>query len=306
MSRTGDFWQLEVGAPSVIGIGVFDGVHLGHSHLIKSVVKRARSRGCLAVAVTIHPRPRELLRPDLPSLYLTTLDERVRLLSNLGLDAVSVLSFTREVAETSAEEFVRELCRRYQMVELWAGPDFALGRNREGTIPVLRSLGARMGFEVMVAPRLTIDDVVVSSSQIRRLLADGDVGRAAALLGRAPSVAGPILHGSGRGRTLGFPTANVAVPANIALPADGIYAVWAEFGGERLRGAASIGIRPTFDSGARTLEVYLLDFDRDVYGQTLRVEFVERLRQELRFPSAEALVEQIRRDVELARQVLGE
>jgi riboflavin kinase/FMN adenylyltransferase len=307
---TGDLFELSVDRPSVLSVGVFDGVHLGHQRLLGRTVDRARSIGAAAVAVTFDPRPREVLRPDLPSLYLVTLPERIDLLARLGFDYVAVVHFSHEVAATPAEEFVRTLVERYRMVELWVGPDFALGRGRGGTIPVLRELGAASGFEVGVLERVTLDDEVVSSSRIHAALAEGDVRTAGRLLGRPHTVSGPVVKGFGRGRTLGIPTANVAPPARIALPANGIYAVrcrlWADdrWGGA-LSAAASIGVRPQFDNGERVLEAHILDFDEDIYGRMLQIEFVEWLRAEERFPSLEDFLAQVRTDIARTREILG-
>ncbi len=325
--RTGDFFGLATDRDSVSSIGVFDGVHLGHQHLLRQAVARAHELGCLAIAVTFDPRPREVLRPDLPSEYLTTLEERVRLLGELGFDYVTVLHFTREVAAIPAEEFVRLLRQRYRMVELWVGPDFALGRGRGGTIPVLRQLGDQLGFAVGVVEPFKVGDQIVSSTLIREKLAEGDVAMAARLLGRRPAVTGVVVAGAGRGRTIGLPTANVEVPARLALPANGVYAVCCQFLGElpgrrsvygstrpqpgqnggvprSLAGVANIGTRPTFDDGKRTLEVHLFDFSADIYGAQLRVEFVQRLRPEQRFPGVRELLDQIGRDIQAARAIL--
>jgi len=324
---SGDFFELTTERDSVLSIGVFDGVHLGHQHLLRQVVARARQAGRLSVAVTFNPRPREVLRPNLPSEYVITLDERIRLIGELGFDCVPVLEFTREVAATPAEKFVRTLRRRYRMAELWVGPDFALGRGRGGTIPVLRELGAELGFTVGVVEPFELDGEIVSSTLIHQKLAEGDVAAAGRLLGRLPAATGEVVAGAGRGRTLGVPTANVGVPDRLALPANGVYAVCCRFVGKpagrvtygwsrpqpsgngapraSLLGVANVGTRPTFDNGRRTLEVHLLDFSADVYGAQLRVEFVQRLRPERRFPSAEALLDQIRRDIGAARAVLG-
>lgn len=308
-----DFFDLASDRDSVVSIGVFDGVHLGHQHLLRPAVARARERGYLAVAVTFNPRPREVLRPDLPSEYLTTLEERIALLGDLGFDYVPVLEFTREVAAIPADEFARVLKRRYRMVELWEGPDFALGRGRGGTIPVLRQLGAELGFTVTTVEPLVLAGEVVSSTRVHQKLGEGDVVGAASLLGRPFAVAGEVVTGAGRGRTIGIPTANVATPERQALPANGVYAVCCRVleprgrpiaPGPALPGVANVGTRPTFDDGQRSLEVHLLDFAADLYGARLRVEFVRRLRPELRFPSVQALLEQIRQDVDRARDAL--
>ena len=300
------------GSASVLSVGVFDGMHRGHQHLIGRAVERARSLGVTPIAVTFNPRPREVLRPDLPSDYLVTLDERLELLAALGVEVTAVIEFTREVAAIPAAEFVRRLTQSYRMTELWVGRDFALGHGRGGTIPVLRELGETSGFRVEVAEPFTLGVQVVSSTLIHQKLAEGDVRGAAVLLGRPVHVTGPVVYGAQRGRTINVPTANVAPPERLALPANGVYAVRAAaLGlGERpalsgLAGVANIGTRPTFDNGARSVEAHLFDFSGDLYGQPLRVEFVERLRPEMKFDGVTEFLAQIQRDMARAREILS-
>ena len=296
--------------PTVATIGVFDGVHIGHQRLIAETVHRARERNAAALAVVFHPRPAEVLRPELPPEYLTPLDERLRLIGDLGCDLVARLRFDRDVAALHAEDFTAVLVERYRLVELCVGPDFALGRGRAGTVPVLRVLGERRGFTVTTVEPVVLGGQVVSSTAIRRLLAAGEVREAATLLGRRFALRGEVVHGFERGRAIGLPTANVALAQKLAVPANGVYAVRCRIdggsGGTALAGVANIGHRPTFDGGARTLEVHLLDFAGDLYGTSLRVEFVERLRAEERFPNLEAFLAQVQRDIARAREVLGE
>ncbi len=321
--ETGDLFELSTDRPSVLSVGVFDGVHLGHRKLLGRTVERARSRGAAAVVVTFDPRPREVLRPDLPSEYLVTLPERVCLLADIGFDYVAVIHFTRGIAAMVADEFIRVLRERYHLAELWVGPDFALGRGRGGTIPVLEELGAADGFEVGVLERVMLDGELVSSSRIHAALAVGDVALAGRLLGRPHEVGGPVARGAARGRMINLPTANIAPPPRIALPANGVYAVRCTLlpegaqvdrvgcfareipGSREVLGVANVGVRPTFDSGERTLEAHLFDFDEDIYGRTLRVAFVERLRPEVKFPSLQEFLAQIQRDIARARGILG-
>lgn len=315
--RSGGFFDLSADGDTVVGIGVFDGVHRGHRHLLGRAVEHARARGAQSAVVTFDPRPREVLRPELPSEYLTTLDQRIQLIGDLGFDLVAVLKFSRDVAAIPAEEFVRILKDRYRMVELWVGQDFALGRGRGGTIPVLRDLGAQLGYTVHVVEPLVLEGEVVSSTLIHRKLVEGDVAAVKRLLGRLPAISGEVVAGAGRGRTINLPTANVAVPPRIALPANGVYAVRCQVEAAagagspsaastpEISGVANVGTRPTFDDGARTLEVHLLDFSASIYGQRLRVEFVERLRPERRFPSVEEFLSQVRQDVAAARAILS-
>ena len=294
--------RIAPGRPSAVTIGVFDGVHRGHQHLVGSLIERARADGLAAVALTFNPHPRAVLRPGFAVTYLTSLEERVELLQGLGLDAVGVLAFTSELAQLSPRDFLALLVDELQMRLLMVGPDFALGRNRAGTITVMRQVGEELGFRVEVAPLLTEDDEKVGSSSIRQALTDGDVSRVRRLLGRPFSLRGPVVTGDQRGRTLGFPTANIAIGLDRALPAYGIYVTRAYVGESTYESCTSIGIRPTFDVDPRpTVETFIIDFDENVYGRELRIDLLERLRGELKFDSAEALVGQMHKDIEGTR-----
>lgn len=293
-----------VEGPSAVAVGTFDGVHRGHQLLLGALVERARALGGPAVVVTFHPRPVEVLRPGVPSLYLGTLDRRVRLLKQAGADLVVPVPFTADLAQTVAEDFARALVEHLGMRELVGGPDLAFGRGREGTPDVLRRVGLRYGFDVCIVPPAEIGDDVVRSSTIQRVLAAGDVARAATLLGRPYLVEGAVVRGAGRGRQLGVPTANLAVPPNILLPANGIYAVRFSVAEKTLAGAASLGTNPTFGENPRTLEVHVLDFSDDLYGKTVEVEFIAYLRPEARFASVEDLVRQIHADVQRCREIV--
>jgi riboflavin kinase/FMN adenylyltransferase len=292
------------GGPSAVTIGKFDGVHRGHRHFLERFRDAARGEGLTAVAVILHPSPRAVLRPDLPVSYLTGLEERIDLIRSLGIDVVTVLTFTSEVANLSAEQFVTNLVDTLNMKRLFIGPGFALGRGREGTPEVLSRLGEKLGFFVDVCPPFQVEGEVISSSAVRGALAEGDMETVTRLLGRHYALRGPVVRGAERGRTIGFPTANVSVGADRALPPFGVYATWA-YPGEAMRAAATnIGVRPTFDNGAPSVEVFILDFEGDLYGHILRIELVKRLRGEQRFGNVEELVKQMNKDVEDARAVL--
>ncbi|HEX5417213.1 MAG TPA: bifunctional riboflavin kinase/FAD synthetase [Chloroflexota bacterium] len=291
--------------PTAVAIGTFDGVHLGHQHLIGILVERARELGATPLVLTFQPRPAEVLRPELPPRYLTTLADRERFLREAGAAKVVVLPFTRELSQTSAADFARALATQLRMRALLGGPDLALGRGREGTPEVLRGLGQHLGFTVELVPGMSADGESVRSSVIHRLLEEGNVERVERLLGRPHAAVGHVVHGEGRGRTIGVPTANVAVPEGLALPANGVYAVQVEVNGHRYGGAANLGIRPTFNGQTRSLEVHLFDFSGDVYGQPVRVEFIARLRPEKRFSGVNELVQQIQEDLRRARGILG-
>jgi riboflavin kinase/FMN adenylyltransferase len=309
---------------TVLTIGSFDGVHRGHQALIGEVVHRARESGRLAALLTFHPHPAMVLAPHRAPRYLTTPGEKVALLEGLGVDVVVLLPFSKQMAATSASDFVQAFVTHLRVAELWVGADFALGRGREGDVPRLRALGQEFGFEVHVvepvvglAPHGLVVErqstgkessasgQVVSSSRIRALLAEGRVEDATLLLGRYPILSGEVVVGAQRGRTLGFPTANLEVRRERAVPADGVYAVFAQLGTQRHLGVANVGVRPSFDNGQRTVETHIFDFDQDIYGCDLVVEFVARLRDERRFEDIQDLVDQITQDSEAARQILS-
>ncbi len=292
-------------APSHVTIGAFDGVHRGHHHLIGSMVRAARAAGRTAVAITFDPHPGAVLGRR-PVAALSTIEERTALLAEIGVDLLAVLSFTPVIAGTSAVRFVAALCRHLGMVELWVGPDFALGHRREGNVPFLRQAGERMGFVVRVVEPLRWQGKVVSSTRIRAALTAGNVEEANSCLGRPYHLAGTVVHGRGLGCTLGFPTANIEPPPGHLIPANGVYACLAETEqGEVWPAVVNVGVRPTIVPNHLTMEAHLLDFDRDLYGQRLGLDFITRLRDEQSFPSLNALVAQVGEDIIRARHVLA-
>jgi riboflavin kinase/FMN adenylyltransferase len=297
--------ELNPGPPAVMTIGVFDGVHRGHQALISQVVERARALQGQSIVLTFYPHPRAVLRPGKPVYELTSQDEKLALIAALGADVVTTVTFTRELSLLTAAQFIDLLLQHVHLRELWVGPDFALGHNREGTVERLSQLGTEHHFAVDVVEPVDSAGERVSSSRIRDLVTAGDVEQAATLLGRYPHIEGVVVTGVRRGQTLGFPTANLALTAAYLLPADGIYAVFAELDGARLPAVASIGVRPTFGINDRLVEVYLFDFARDIYGQHLGVSLVKRLRNEERFDSVDDLIAQMQRDASEAREVLA-
>lgn len=292
---------------TILTIGAFDGVHRGHRALIGQVVARARATDRFAALITFYPHPAAVLAPERAPLYLTTPGEQLALLEALNVDLVAMLPFNRQMAATSARQFMETASRHLRVRELWVGPDFTLGRNRQGSVLELRALGGSLGFEVhVVEPTALPGKKIISSSRIRALLGEGCVEEAAQMLGRYPSLSGEVVAGAHRGQNLGFPTANLQVRRERALPADGVYAVFALLGGARYPAVANVGVRPSFDSGERIVETYILDFAEDIYGCDLVVEFVARLRDELRFANIEDLVRQIGLDCQVARRILGQ
>jgi riboflavin kinase/FMN adenylyltransferase len=290
------------GRPTAITIGVFDGVHRGHRHLIDALRTRAAERGLASGIVTLHPSPIQVLRPEVRVAYLTSLEERVELLRATGIDTVAPLTFTSEVAELSATDFLALLRDTLDMRFLFMGPDNAFGRGREGTPQRCAEIGEELGFEVEVlASPLGSDGGRVSATEVRNALADGDMERVAELLGRSYALRGPVVRGHERGRGIGFPTANLAVTPDRALPAFGVYVSRAETLGRSYSAATNIGINPTFDDPLPSVETYILDFEGDLYGRELRIEVLHRLRGEMKFEGIEALSAAIAADVQAAR-----
>ncbi len=300
-----DLTSAQVERPTIVTIGAFDGLHVGHQRVIEELIRHAHESGQLGAVVTFHPHPRAVLRPWLSPKVLTTPGDKAALLAAMGLDILVLLRFTPELARTPAADFVQLLCERLKMAELWVGRDFALGRGREANVPALEAMGARMGFQVRVLEPVEIDGRPVSSTWVRELLAAGQVSKARRLLGRPYSLAGEVVSGARRGRCLGFPTANLAVRPERALPPDGVYAAYADLRGQRLAAVVNIGERPSFNTGQRTIEVHILDYAGDLYGRDLVIEFISRLRPERRFDDVCKLIEQIGRDVEQARRIFA-
>jgi riboflavin kinase/FMN adenylyltransferase len=294
-------------SPTLLTIGNFDGVHLGHRALIEEMVRTARGKRSWAGLLTFDPHPLAVLAPERPLAFLTSPEERLELLDAYGLDFVVIHRFTLATARMPAREFVSALRERLRLAELWVGPDFTLGHRQEGDIAALQTLGEELGFELHVVQPFCLEGQSVRSTRIRTLLQQGSVHEAAGLLGRSYHLRGQVVPGAGRGRVLGFPTVNLEMEPGRVLPGDGIYASWVEVGGKQYAAAINLGIRPTFeaDEPQRTVEAYLLDFQGQIYGQTVELTFVERLRPESRFESADDLVEQIARDVIATRRVLG-
>ncbi len=303
-----NLFQQTYSGKTSLTIGNFDGIHLGHQHLLRQVVEDARAHNRTPAVVTFQPHPRQVLHPETRILYISSWEERLALMGDLGIELVAVVRFTPEVANLSAEAFVRALIDRLGMEALWVGPDFALGRGREGDIPHLRALADRLGFTFHVVPPFEVDGEPVHSSRIRYLVGEkGDMRAAARLLGRCFSLSGIVVHGDGRGRQIGIPTANLAVAPNRLLPANGVYATWAILDGERWPSATNVGIRPTVsgDNPIRTVETHIIGLRRNLYYQLIRLEFVERLRPEKRFANIDELKRQIREDVARAAQILA-
>ncbi|HUF40059.1 MAG TPA: bifunctional riboflavin kinase/FAD synthetase [Anaerolineales bacterium] len=289
-------------------IGVYDGVHIGHQAILTELVSGAGAAGRPAVVVTFDPHPAAVLHPENAPRMLTTAGERAALLGELGVDHVVIQRFDLDLSRQTARDYAARLKDRTGLERLLVGYDFAMGRDRGGDVPALRALGAEIGFDLQVFDPVTNGETAVSSSRIRRTLSEGRVREAGRMLGRPYAVSGPVVTGAQRGRSIGIPTANVAVPAEKLVPAAGVYACRVTAGGSSFRAATNIGFRPTFEGGetVTTVEAHLLDFDGDLYNQVVEVAFVERLRDEMKFSGVEALVARIRADILQAREVLDE
>jgi riboflavin kinase/FMN adenylyltransferase len=294
-----------------VAIGNFDGVHRGHLALLERARARAAAGGGESAVLTFDPHPAVVLAPDLAPRLITTLERKLELIAAAGIDVCVVEPFDRELAALSPDEFVRAvLADAIHAQSVVVGFDFTFGHRRAGTTAMLRSLGQTLGFDVDVVEAFTVDGLVASSTRVRSFVRDGNMAGARLLLGRDFDVSGRVVHGAGRGRGLGMPTANID-PDTPLLPAPGIYAVWVELldgggaGRARLPAAASLGTNPTFEASSDLrLEAHILDFDGDLYGQRLRVGFVERLRGERRFPGADELMAQIHQDIADTRRIL--
>ncbi|HEX9616886.1 MAG TPA: bifunctional riboflavin kinase/FAD synthetase [Anaerolineales bacterium] len=289
---------------SWLTIGSFDGVHLGHQAIVKRLAQGAHEAGSQAVVLTFYPHPAVVLGKRKDPFYLTASDERADLLEAYGADVVITNPFDRAVAATSASDFIQKLKANLGLAHLLVGPDFALGRNREGDVPTLRKLGETFGYTLEIMPPVEAGGEVVSSSRIRALLAGGKVGMAARLLGRPYRVGGQVITGDGRGRSIGIPTANLDVWTERALPKAGVYVCRAIIDGKPWRAVTNVGVRPTFESEPvpPRVETHILDFLDPIYGRQIQLDFLARLRDEQRFPSVQALVEQIHRDIRETRE----
>jgi riboflavin kinase/FMN adenylyltransferase len=289
---------------TLVTIGVFDGVHLGHRRLISELLRQAREKDLRSVAITFrqHPEDYTLAKSKLP--FLTDIETRVRLLEAEGIDIVVPLSFTPSLANLEAREFVELLRRHLRMQGLVIGSDFALGKDRAGDIPMLQQLGEELAFTVTVVPPLVLNGETVSSTAIRKAMADGDMTKVHALTGRHFQLYGKVVTGAGRGNDMGFPTANLDVGTGHALPPDGVYAGIAHVNGNVFPAMTNIGKNPTFGRNERTIEAFLLDYHGDLYGHEISVDFVARLRDEKKFRNAEELRRQMAEDVAHGKRVL--
>ena len=296
--------QVETTRPTVLAIGVFDGVHRGHQALLRAVVDSAERLNARPAALTFYPNPREVISGKIGRYYLMPFEERLNRIADCGIDLIIAHPFNDDVRHMRAAEFVRQMVKHLNLRELWGG-NFSLGYKREGDFDYLTEQGAQHGFDVHLFAPVIAGDERISSSRVRRSLQAGDVADATYCLGRPYVLEGEVVKGKQLGRTIGFPTANVAIWEKQVLPANGVYATRVHVGDESFSAATNVGVRPTVDGESRiSVEPYSLDFNRDIYGETVRVEFIERVRAEQKFDGIDALKAQISADVETVREML--
>ncbi len=292
---------------TVVTVGTFDGIHLGHRAILQEIARRAQAAKRRSVLVTFDPHPLSVVNPQMAPPLLTTGGERREALSLTDLDHVWVMRFDRSVAELEPEQFIERLVQGLGMKELVIGHDHGFGRGRSGDVKTLQALGSRLGFSVDVVNAVEVGGHVVSSTAVRRMVGGGDLQGAARLLGRPYVVVGKVEHGAGRGRTIGIPTANLGgIPANKLLPPDGVYAAWVETRTGRYGGMLNQGGKPTFGDGRRSIEVHLFGFEGDLYDEYVKVEWVRRLRDVRKFDGPAALIAQLHDDRARAEAVLAE
>ena len=296
--------QIQLDKPSILAIGVFDGVHRGHQFLISQLVETAQKCGCYAGLLSFHPHPDTVLQ-DIPMrYYLTTESERSALLESLGLDFVVMHPFNETVMRMRAQDFVNQLVAHLRIRTLWVGRDFALGYQREGNVDYLTNYGQQVGYSVVALDLVDQSGQVISATTIRGLLAEGNVQQANALLGYRYNVTGTVIHGYKRGRQIGFPTANIDVPADKIIPRNGVYASKIRVRGQWYQAATNIGVNPTFSNDHLSVESHILDFDQDIYGEQVQLTFELFLRPEMKFNGLDALIEQLKRDIQQTRHIL--
>jgi len=306
MSVLEELARLHPTTPTVITVGMFDGVHRGHQYLIGCLKKEAADQGYVSGVITFTNHPRSVMLPNIHVPLLSTPEERLQLIAEQGVDLVVPLSFTSELSQLSARAFVELLRDGLNMRGLVVGPSFAFGHQREGTTEVLTQLGEEMGFTVKVVESVKFEDRIVSSTAVRNCVQEGDMAGAAWMLTRPFSLTGFVVKGDQRGRQIGFPTANVDIQPDITLPPDGTYATWTQADGVTYKSATNIGFRPTFGGIGRQLETHIINYNGDLYNAKIRVAFVKKLRDEVKFNAVGDLVNQLHQDIAQAKVVLAE
>lgn len=292
----------------VVAIGNFDGIHLGHQAILKKTIERARANHGTSVVLTFRPHPSQILAPEKPTLLLTPFEDKIRLMESFGIDMVLLVEFNKEFSHQTPAEFAQDLLHeKIGCKEVIVGEKFAFGKNRAGTVTDLSRFGQKLGFTVFVQQNLTLNGAIVSSSRIRALLQEGNIGVAAKMLSRPYTMSGEVVPSEGRGRKMGFPTANINLSGKL-VPKEGIYAARATFSDDpTLRnGIAYIGSKPTFTrQGAAQVEIHLFDFHKNIYGKKMEVSLLEWIRADEKFDSPEALIKQMQKDIKKARSILS-
>ncbi len=288
----------------VLTLGNFDGIHLGHQEILRTLSERAKKRGLPSVVYTFEPHPRKVVSPEKSPPLIITQEEKIALIGGFGIDYLLIASFTKEFAATHPREFVEKiLAGRLGVKEVWVGHDYSFGRGREGSVEYLEEMAERLGFKVGIIPAFRKEGIVVSSSLIRRLVKEGDVKRTATFLGRPFALTGKVVRGEDRGTGLGFPTANIEVREEL-LPKEGVYAGFSTMEGKEYPSVINIGRAPTFNREKTMVETHILDFSGIIYGKDIRVTLVDRIRDEKRFSTARELADQIEKDTIMARRLL--
>ena len=297
--------DLKDGTPSVVTVGVFDGVHLGHHAIMEIVRKESAGLNARSVVITFDRNPEEIIHPHKTVPYITTLSQKLALIGEQGIDLAVVLPLEAWLIKMPAEEFVKDiLYKKLSAVQVVVGTNFVFGKDRTGSVRLLQEMGKQLGFNVTAVPPVKVGEISVSSTAIRGLLADGKIERANKFLGRPFSLDGKVITGEGIGQKLGFPTANIQPAEKQIVPGEGVYAISLVLNGEKWTGVANIGTKPTVDGKASGVEVHIIGFSGNIYGHQLELMFHHRLRSEVRFSSTEALKQQISRDVERAAQLV--
>ena len=291
---------------SIITLGNFDGLHLGHQELIRKIIFRAKETGGLSMVVTFRPHPLKILAPEKCPPLISIYEEKIQLLEKLGIDVLVKIPFTLDFSAMEPRDFVKDiLVDLLGAKEIFVGYNYRFGKGRKGNILMLRELGEELGFIVREVEQVSLNGEVISSTRIRQLLINGEVEHATKLLGRPYALFGIVVKGDGRGRGLGFPTANI-VSRHSIIPSNGVYAVKLFVRDKYYNGIVNIGIRPTFDTKSMAIEVHIFDFDEDIYGEELTIYFASKIREERKFGSAEALVNQINTDINTAKDLLAQ
>ena len=290
---------------SVITLGNFDGLHLGHQELIKMVIKRAKEKGAVSLVVTFRPHPLKILAPAKCPPLISIYEEKIKLFEKMGIDVLVKIPFTVDFSSMAPEDFVKDvLCGLLGAKEIFVGYNYRFGRGREGNVQTLKRLGEKFGFTVREVQQVSLNGEVISSSKIRHLLKDGEVEHASKLLGRTYAITGIVVKGDGRGKGLGFPTANI-VPKHSIIPANGVYAARLYVRDRLYDGIANIGMRPTFNKENLTIEVHVFEFNEDIYNEEVSLYFIKKIREEKKFKGADELIHQIDSDIKTAKEILS-